>query len=110
MMSFDAVLRLVRDLAAGDLEHWIEERWVLPESDQAGYLFREIDVARVHLIVELRRDLAIDEEAMPVVLRLLDQVYHLRRRLKMLSEAVAAQPPELRQAILARLAAEPPED
>ena len=109
MMSFDAVLGLVR-IEAPELEHWIEERWVLPERGTAGYLFREVDVARVHLIVELRRDLAIDDEAMPLVLRLLDQVYHLRRRLKALCDALADQPPELREAILARLAAEPPED
>lgn len=108
MMSFDAVLRLVR-VEAPDLDHWIEERWVLPERCEAGYLFREIDVARVHLIVELRRDLAIDDEAMPLVLRLLDQIYHLRRRLKALTDAVEAQPPELRNAVLKRLAPEPPE-
>ena len=104
MMTFDAVLRLVGTIDAVELEHWIEERWVLPERGTAGYFFREVDVARVHLIAELRRDLAIDEEAMPLVLNLLDQVYRLHGQLRALAAAVEAQPAEVRDAVLARLA------
>ncbi len=103
MMSFDAVIRLVGDVGDEELRRWIAERWVLPESGAAGYVFHEVDVARVQLIHELRYDLAIDEEAMPVVLRLLDQVYALRRRLRLLHDAIEAQPEELRQGLLAQL-------
>lgn len=103
MISFDAVIRLVGNVEAGELRHWIEERWVRPEAEQGGYLFHEVDVARVRLIRELRYELAIDEEALPVVLHLLDQVYALRRRLRQLSDAVEAQPADLREAILTRL-------
>ena len=99
MITFEAVLRSVGDLQPHELEHWIAERWVLPEGAAGAYLFREVDVARVHLIVELRRDLAIDEEHLPVVLRLLDQVYQLRHRLRALTAAVDAQPAEVREAI-----------
>ncbi len=67
---------------------------MLPESRHEGYVFHEIDVARVRLIVELRRDLAIGEEAMPVLLNLLDQLYALRRRLKALADAIDALPEE----------------
>lgn len=108
MIEFDAVLRLVQ-LQAAELEHWIAERWVLPERGAGTYFFQEVDIARVHLIVELRRDLLIDEEAMPVVLNLLDQIYALRRRLKSLEAAVGAQPEEMRAAVRALLTAEPQE-
>jgi chaperone modulatory protein CbpM len=108
MIEFEAVLRLVQ-LQASELEHWIAERWVLPERGAGTYLFHEVDVARVHLIVELRRDLQIDEEAMPVVLNLLDQMYALRRRLKALSAAVDALPEEMQAAVRRHLAAEPTE-
>ena len=40
---------------------------------------------------------------MPVVLRLLDQVYALRRRLRATREAIEAQPDDVRQALRARL-------
>jgi chaperone modulatory protein CbpM len=105
MKSFDAVIRLVGGVEAVELRRWIEESWVRPESGGEGYVFREVDIARVRLIVELRRDLAIDEETLPVVLGLLDQVYSLRRRLRAVHAAVTAQPEAVRDAVLGALAA-----
>ena len=105
MIGFDAVIELVGGLEAQELRRWIEERWVLPETAGAGYVFREVDVARVRLILELRHELAIDEEAMPVVLSLLDQVYELRRRLKAMTAALDAQPEAVRSTVLAKLEA-----
>lgn len=102
-MSFDAVIRLMGDLADDELRRWIAERWVRPESLAEGYVFHDVDVARVRLIRELRYDLAIDEEAIPVVLNLLDQIYALRRRLRQLSDVIASQPDEVRASLLAGL-------
>jgi len=62
-------------------------------------VFHEVDVARVELILDIRRDFAIDDEAMELVLGLLDQVYGLRRQMRRLCEAVAAQPEEVQDAI-----------
>lgn len=106
MMSFDAVIRLIGGVGDDELRRWIEERWVRPESGAQGYVFHEVDVARVRLIRELRYELLIDEEAMPVVLQLLDQVYALRRRLRLVRDAIAAQPEELRRGLLAQLGAD----
>ncbi len=103
MIGFEAVIGLLGDLDAAELRRWIEERWVRPETAAEGYLFHEVDVARVRLIRELRHDLAFDDEAMPVVLQLLDQVYALRRRLRAMRDAVEAQPLEVRTALRARL-------
>jgi chaperone modulatory protein CbpM len=110
MIGIDALMRLIGGLQEAELRHWIDERWVRPEAVSEGYVFREVDVARVRLIVELRRELAIDEEALPVVLQLLDQVYALRRRLRAMSEALDAQPAAVREAVLARLARTSHED
>ncbi|MDE2512572.1 MAG: hypothetical protein KGL22_00585 [Alphaproteobacteria bacterium] len=99
MISFEAVCRIVQ-LEPIELERWIAERWVLPESEGSGYVFSELDVARVRLIVELRRDLAVGEDAMPVVLRLLDQLYATRRRMRSLLRALETLPEEHRAAVL----------
>lgn len=107
MITFEAVCHLVSDLDPGELEQWIAERWVLPESGGGGYLFHEVDVARIRLIHEMRRELAIDAEAMPVVLGLLDQLYTLRRGLRRFHAAIEALPEETRAALLARLGASP---
>jgi chaperone modulatory protein CbpM len=104
MTDIAAVCRLV-GVEVHELEHWIGEAWVLPESGAAGYVFHEVDVARVRLIVEMR-DLALDEEAIPVVLRLLDQLYAVRRRLRAVNSAIDALPPELRAAVIAKIEGE----
>lgn len=103
MIAFEAVLREVRGLDAAELEQWIEARWVLPERAASGYFFHEVDVARVHLIVELRHELMIEPETMPVVLSLLDQVYALRNRLKTLRDAIEMLPPETQKLLRERL-------
>ncbi len=105
MTEIDVVCRMY-EVEVRELERWIGEAWVLPARAQGVYVFEEVDVARVRLIVELKRDLAIDDTAMPVVLHLLDQLYALRRRIKALSAALDDLPPELRDAIAARLGGE----
>ena len=99
MIALEVLLKEVRGLDAAALERWIEARWVLPERVRGTYLFHEVDVARVHLITELTRDLMIDEEALPVVLGLLDQVYALRKRLSSIAQAIDRLPPDLQTTI-----------
>ena len=101
MVSFDEVVVMVEGLRRRDLYHWISNRWVLPEQREGQWRFSAVDVARVRLICELRDDLAIDEEALPVVLSLLDQVYGLRMQMKALCAAIAEQPEPVRQAVSA---------
>ena len=61
---------------------------MLPIEEDGQLLFDEADRARIRLIVELRRDLEVNDEAVPVVLRLLDQIYGLRRALEELQAGV----------------------
>jgi chaperone modulatory protein CbpM len=103
MIALETLLRRVRGLDAGELEQWIAARWVRPERVASGYVFHEIDVARVHLIVELRHELLVDAEAMPVILNLLDQVYALCNRLKSVAAAIEALPPETQALLRERL-------
>lgn len=76
------------EVSDSEVSEWITEHWVLPIEEDGLLLFDEADLARVKLIVELRRDLEVNDEAIPVVLRLLDQVYSLRRTLEELQEGV----------------------
>ncbi|MBI3706904.1 MAG: hypothetical protein HY246_04390 [Proteobacteria bacterium] len=104
MMRLEAVVALFPDLETVELSGWIERRWVLPEPAAGGdWAFDEIDVARVRLIYDLHHDLGVADEAVPLVLSLLDQVYELRRRLKAIMRALADQPHEVQAAVLAAL-------
>ncbi len=99
MIGFDELLLRYRELERRELARWVENRWVLPERYAETWIFHEVDVARVELILGIRRDFAIDEEAMGLVLRLLDQVYDLRRQMRRLCDAVSLQPDDVQDAI-----------
>jgi chaperone modulatory protein CbpM len=103
VIPFDDLLLRLRGLERRELLRWVENRWVLPERHGEGWVFHEVDVARVELIFDIRRDFAIDDEATELVLGLLDQLYGLRRHMRRLCDAVASQPQEVREAILKAL-------
>jgi chaperone modulatory protein CbpM len=103
VIASDELLRRVHGLERRELVQWVENRWVLAERHGGDWLFRDVDVARVELILEIRHEFAIDDEAVPLVLDLLDQVYSLRRQLRRLCDALAAQPEEVQQRIKATL-------
>jgi chaperone modulatory protein CbpM len=100
MRTMSELLAEIGTVEEVEVQAWIAEAWVHPEGSGAELRFTETDVARVRLIRELRHDLAIEEETLPVVLDLLDQLYAARRRLRALSKAMAALPEETRARIL----------
>ena len=99
IIVFEELLARFDDLESRELARWIENRWVLPERHHETWVFHEVDVARVELILDIRREFAVDDEAMSLVLGLLDQVYSLRRQMRRLCDALEQQPPEVRDAI-----------
>ena len=103
MIGFDELMRRFAGLNAAELSRWVENRWVVPETvaEEGGerWVFHEVDVARVELILDIRREFAVDDEALSLVLGLLDQVYSLRRQMRRLCDALEQQPPEIRDAI-----------
>lgn len=101
MMTWEAVVVTVAGLDRGEVEGWIAQDLVRPAQQDGDWLFRDIDVARLELIQELRHDLRLEEDALPVVLRLMDQLYDARRRLRRLRDAVErGAAPEARDAVL----------
>ena len=84
-----------------ELQHWVERAWVVPEGAGA---FREIDVARARLIRELRHELGVEEDALSLVLSLLDQLYSTRRQMRALREAMqVVLPDDAREKMFAEL-------
>jgi chaperone modulatory protein CbpM len=59
MMSLEDLLRRHTTLDRRELVMWVENRWVLPERRDRTWIFHDVDVARVELILEIRQELAI---------------------------------------------------
>lgn len=95
MASLDDILGQFH-ITSADVTMWIEEGWIEPERTDDTFVFDDSDTARVGLILELKRDLEIDESAISVVLSLLDQLHAARAALKRVAAAVAELPPETR--------------
>ncbi len=102
MLSIDELVKQ-EELDRKRLVLWIERRWVLPVREGDTWLFDEADLARALLIRDLCQDMEIDDETVPMVLSLIDQIHELRVRLRTVMEAIEAQPEAVRQRILDRL-------
>ncbi|HEX5077676.1 MAG TPA: chaperone modulator CbpM [Geminicoccaceae bacterium] len=104
MKTLSEVVVLIGRIDRVELHRWIELGWVAPARPagraEAEPAFSDFDIARVRLICDLRHDLAVEEETMPLVLSLLDQLYALRRQMKTLIGALRQQPDEVRRAIM----------
>jgi chaperone modulatory protein CbpM len=101
-MTFAEIVRQAA-ITEVELTAWIEQQWVLPAEEGGSWVFDETDLARIKLITELRRDLDVNDEAVPLVLNLLDQVYDLRRRLQDLQAAINGLSEDARQELESQL-------
>ncbi|MET0744841.1 MAG: hypothetical protein ABWY78_15830 [Microvirga sp.] len=61
------------------LAAWVDHGWLQCGSDRPG--LTGVHLARAQMIMELQRDLGVNEESVPIILDLVDQIYGLRRRL-----------------------------
>lgn len=66
-------------LQAQTLDIWLDQQWIIPEETAAGAQFSDVDVARAHLIHDLKNDLGANDEGIDVILHLMDQLHGLRR-------------------------------
>jgi chaperone modulatory protein CbpM len=58
------------------ITHWIEKEWIIPAEPNDKSLDRE-DLARINLIKNLTEELGVNEEGIPIILHILDQLYNL---------------------------------
>jgi chaperone modulatory protein CbpM len=110
MITMERLFIEIESLNRDDLDRWIAEHLLRPQSADGTLLFHDIDLARLRLIILLRDELDIAEPALPTILSLLDQLYDLRRQIRRLNEAVEHTiPPEIRTALLLHLQSAAPE-
>lgn len=104
MKTLTEVVVMVGRIDRVELNRWIDRGWVMPvKGRDEEPVFSEADIARIQMICDVRYDLLVEEETVPLVLSLLDQIYALRHQRNSLSDAIRRQPEEVRTAILDRL-------
>lgn len=108
-MREEELVTQVENLSVQRLHRWIRMGLVRPERVEGLPVFHEVDVARVRLLRDLETAAELDEDTIPLVLSLLDQIHGLRHQLRALAAAIAQQPADVREHIkstYARLADE----
>jgi chaperone modulatory protein CbpM len=91
MTSLEQVLtRLQFTVDRTTVETYVTRAWVRPMPGTEGWQFEDIDIARIDLVTHLRQEMAVNDEAIDLVLSLLDQLYDLRSRIEQAQQAAKA--------------------
>jgi chaperone modulatory protein CbpM len=70
------------------LEFWVDQRWLIPDQTSDEITFSDTDVARAHLIRDLKGDFGVNDEGIDVILHLVDQLHGLRGAFEQLHRAL----------------------
>src|SRR6266481_5900999 len=72
------------------LEAWVAAGWLVPPQTDPELVFSDVDLARAQLIRDLREDFGVNDEAVAVILHLVDQMHGLRRSMQGLLDEMHA--------------------
>lgn len=97
------VVARVEGLTVARLRAFVAADCLAPAEREGRLAFAEADLARARLLAELAADFELDAEAAGMVISLVDQIHGLRRQLRALGEAVAAEDDAVRTRIRERL-------
>ncbi|MGV1914259.1 chaperone modulator CbpM [Rhizobium sp. 22-785-1] len=68
------------------LDVWLGEQWLIPNDNLSNMEFSEIDLVRASFILDLQRDLGVNDEGVGIILDLVDQMHGLRKALRVLTQ------------------------
>jgi chaperone modulatory protein CbpM len=85
------------------LDVWIEQGWLVPDTTAEGRAFRDADIARGRLILDLIETMGLNEAGVDVVMELVDQVHGLRGTLRDLVDGIEAQSDDVKQRLLSEI-------
>lgn len=87
----DLEFRLYLKIDVVQLDLWIEQGWLIPETTGEQRQFRDADLARARLILDLMGNMGVNEAGVDVVMDLIDQLHGLRGTMGKLMTAISKQ-------------------
>lgn len=97
--SEDEAIAAVARLTRPQLSAFIKAEIVVPLQTETGPAFRQIDLVRMELLCELSEEFSLDEDALGIVISLIDQLHAVRGELHRVLQAVEAEPEDVRRRI-----------
>jgi len=99
----DQVINRVASLTAERLSRFERLQIVTPITTPDGPRYRSLDVRRVTLLCELTDDFDVNEDALVIIMSLLDQLHGAQNRLEQVVQAIDEEPSEIKLRLSQRL-------
>ena len=97
--SEQEVVEIVAALTRKRLVSFVQAEIVLPLQSEAGPQFRQMDIARIELCCELCDQFDLHDEALGMVMSLVDQLHGVRAELRAVLAAIEAEKSDVRTRI-----------
>jgi chaperone modulatory protein CbpM len=99
----EQVIESVAALTAERLNHFERLRIITPVTTTEGPRYYTLDVRRITLLCELTDDFDVNEDALVIIMSLLDQLHGAHSKLDQVVQAIGAEPPETKARLSQRL-------
>ncbi|MFP7572039.1 hypothetical protein [Marivita sp. S2033] len=97
------LIERIAPLTRERLRHFEQLRIVTPVTTRDGPRYRTIDMRRITLLCELTDDFEVNEDALVIIMSLLDQLHGAHGRLDRIVQAIGAEPAEIKLRLSQRL-------
>lgn len=101
--SEQETITTVTRLTRARLTTYVKHEFLVPTQSEAGPVYSLADLARIELICDLTEQFDLKEDALGVVLSLIDQLHGVRSELRRVMGAIEAQPEDVQSRIVAVL-------
>lgn len=101
--SEDDVIAAIAPLTRKQLVSFVRAEIVIPIDSEAGPVFCQMDIARIELLCELSEQFGLQDDALGMVISLVDQLHGVRAELRAVLDAVESEQTEVRSRIGAYL-------
>jgi chaperone modulatory protein CbpM len=97
------VLAAIGRLDRVRLTRFVRAEVIRPAASEGRVVYRRVDIARLELLCDLCDDFELDDNAVEIVMELVDQLHASRSDLVALMRALADESQEVRERVLRRL-------
>ena len=95
--SEDQVIAAVATLTRTQLVSFIEAEIIVPLHTEDGIVFRQVDLVRIELLCELTEHFSLNDDALSIIISLIDQLHSTRGELDSLLQAIKDEPGDVRE-------------
>jgi chaperone modulatory protein CbpM len=99
LYSEDDVVASVTRLTRKQLVSFVQARVVTPKHSVKGPVYHQMDIVRLELLCELSEQFDLQDEALGVVISLIDQLHGVRGELRTVVDAIASEPDDVQDRI-----------